>query len=365
LGRTPQLQIEGLRGQRHAPGAAGVVGVLHPDAQPSRRKPALPEPPSQGHCEPTQQGMQHPEIVGIGRESMRQAILRFDLRRQHRPGIDAPGLRAEQPAPPAEDRAEFAFADSRNLADSLELILVEPEPDIVGNVGQHAQVARREEGLLVAAGNPERRLAERGLAHPFDPAHAGGRLGDQLVHRDAHGQRQPQPLPGLAPDPLGDVDGRSEEPLGAAEVEKGVPVAARLDHRGVFPEDVAERAGGAGVEPRVRRQQHQVGTQLPRPPHQHPSLHPRRLRLRGEREHRGAIGARRRYGNGPACERRRHQSLDRRTERRRVDEQHRSRQPQRTTRQLETDICPFGICSGKVAPLSVPSRRFSLKHLGM
>jgi hypothetical protein len=302
----------------------GVVGVVQLDAQLSRRQPAVPEPPAQRPREPAQQGVQHGEVIGIGRQGMRHAILRSDFRRQHRPGVDTPGLRAQQPATPPEHRAELALADRRNLADQLELILVEPPPDIGGDIGQHAQAMRSEEPLLVAAGNPERRRAGLGPAFrpPAQPPHPRRRLRDQLVHRDAHRERQLQPLPGLAPDPFGDVDGGAEEPLGAAEVEKGVPVAARLDHRRVDPENGVQRAGGTGVELRVRRQQHQIGTQLPRVAHQHTPLHPRGVRLGRERQDRRAIGARRRHGDGPARERRRHQPLDRGAKGRRIDEQH-------------------------------------------
>lgn len=87
---------------------------------------------------------------------MGDAVFRSDLRRQHWPGIDAAGLCAEQAAAPAEHCAELALADGRDLADSLELIVVEPPADIVGHSGQHVHAMGREEGLLVALRNPQR-----------------------------------------------------------------------------------------------------------------------------------------------------------------------------------------------------------------
>ena len=76
---------------------------------------------------------------------------------------------------------------------------------------------------------------------------------------------EPEPLPDLALHPRRDVDRRAEQPAGAGEIEKGVAVAAGLDDRRVDPEDLVQRARGAGVEPRVGWQQHQVGAALAAP----------------------------------------------------------------------------------------------------
>jgi hypothetical protein len=71
--------------------------------------------------------------------------LRFDFGREHRAGIDPAGLIGELAAAAAEDLAEAGFADCGNLADLLQLILVEPEPDVLGNVGEDGDWVRREE----------------------------------------------------------------------------------------------------------------------------------------------------------------------------------------------------------------------------
>jgi hypothetical protein len=135
LGRLPELPVEQGRGQRDAPSGAGRVGVFHLESEPPRREPPLAEPPAQGFRQPPQHEMQHAEVIGIARQRMGQAILRFDLRRQHRPGIDAAGLRAEQAPAPPEHRAKLALADGRDLADPLELVVVEPPADVVGHFG--------------------------------------------------------------------------------------------------------------------------------------------------------------------------------------------------------------------------------------
>lgn len=261
--------------------------------------------------------MQHTQVVGVGGQRMGKAILGPNLGRQHRPGIDAARPRAEQPSPGPEDRAELALGDGRDLSDPFELILVEPDPDVVRNLGEDAHRMRREEQRLAASRHQQRRVP---LLQPSRPS---GRLRHQLVDRHANGERQPQSVPGLAPDPLGHVHRRPEEPLGAGQIEEGVTVAARLDDRRVDPKDFMERAGGAGVEPRVGWQQHEIGAKLPRHPHQHAPRYPGGLSLRREGEDGGTVGARRRHRNRPAPERRSHQPLDRGAEGRGIDEQDR------------------------------------------
>lgn len=257
--------------------------------------------------------MQHGEVVGIGAQRVRQAILGFDLRRQYGPGIDSAGLGEQQPPAASEDRAELALADDGHLPDPLELVFVEPQPDSVGDLGQHAHQMRREERGLGAGGNPKRRIVGQ-LVGPtipsVRPSDSRCRLRDQLVHRDPDHERQPQPFPRFTPDPFGNIDRRAEEPLSAGEVEKGMSVPAWLDDRCVDSKNLSQRARGAGIEPGIGRQQQQVGTELPGLPHQHAPRDSRGLRLGGEREHRRAIRSGRCDGDRPAPQRRRHQLLD-------------------------------------------------------
>ena len=257
--------------------------------------------------------MQHREIVAIAREGMRDPVLGADFGRQHGARVDAAGPGAEQATARAEHRAELGFTDGGDLAYAFELVLVEPLPDVIGHFGQQLEGVGGEEGRLAA-----RAHAQRGLVGA--PPDAGGRLGDQLVDRHADGEREAQLLARFAADPLGDVEGGPEEPLGAAQVEEGVAPAARLDDRGVAPENGGQGTGSAGVELRVRREQHQVGAELAGPAHQHPPRDTRRLRFGGEREHRGAVGAGGRHGERAAPERRRRQPLDGGAKRRRIDE---------------------------------------------
>ena len=258
--------------------------------------------------------MQHREIVAVAGQRVRHPILGAHFGRQHRPSVDAAGPGPELAAARAEHGAELGFADRGDLADPLELVLVEPLPDVVGHVGQELERVGRQEGGLAP-----RIDAQGGLVR--GAADAGGRLGDELVDRHADGEGETQLRAGLAADPLGDVEGRPEEPLGTAQVEEGVAPAARFDDRGVALENGGQGAGGAGVELRVRGQQHQVGAELAGPAHQHAPGDARRLRLGGEREHRGAVGAGRGHGERAAPERRSRQAFDGGAERRRIDKQ--------------------------------------------
>ena len=270
--------------------------------------------------------MQHVAVVGVGGEGVGEPVLGPRFRRQHRPRVDAAHLGAKQPAPAPEDGAELGLRDGRDLTDPLELVLVEPLPDVVGHLGEHAHWMRGEERGLVSGRTGGRAVGRKERPHrpPFRlsafPSHSRRRLRHQLVHRHSRAQRQPEPLPGLAPDPLGDLHRRTEKPLGAGEVEERMAKAAGLDDRRVDPEDLVQGARGAGVEPGVGREQHQIRAELAGPAHQHPPRHSRRLRLGRERQDGGAVGARRRHGERPAPERRGDQALHRGAEGRGVDE---------------------------------------------
>lgn len=169
------------------------------------------------------------------------------------------------------------------------------------------------------AGGPWR--AARSIRRSDRPSDPRRGLRHQLVHRHSHRERQPQPLPRFAPDPFGDVDRGSEEAFRAAEIEKGMSVAARLDDRRIHPQDFAERAGSPGVEPGIRREQHQVGAELARPAYRHPAGYSRRLGFGREREHRRAVGAGWRHGDRTARQRRGGQPFDGGAEGGRIDEE--------------------------------------------
>jgi hypothetical protein len=265
--------------------------------------------------------VQDAEIIGIGGERMGQAILRFHFRRQHRPGVDAVALRPKQPAPRAKDGAEPALGDLGHLADPIELVLVEPEQDVLGNPREQLHQMRRQELLLAPAWNEH---GPWGLSVPpcFQPPYSRRRLRHQLVHRSAHRQRETEPRFGFPADPFRDVHEGAEESFSAGEVEKGVAVAARLDDRRIDPKDLMQRAGDASVEPGIRRNQNEIGTELPCLAHQHPPCNSRRLGFRRKGEDSGAIGARWSDGEGPAPERGRDHPLDGGDESWWVDEQH-------------------------------------------
>ena len=125
-----------------------VVHVVDADREAPGGKPALPEPPSQPLGEPAQQPVQHYEVVGVGGEGMDHPILGADLGREDRTGVDPPRPGAERPSLAAEHGVQVGLFDDRNVADQVELVVVEPGTDAVGHLGEDVDVMGREEGLL-------------------------------------------------------------------------------------------------------------------------------------------------------------------------------------------------------------------------
>jgi hypothetical protein len=345
LHSLPDLVVERLTAERNAARRMGVIGVFHLDGEPPCREAAPPELVSQRLGQPTEQGVQDAEIVAVGGEGMGESILRLHLGGQHRPSVDPPRLRAKQPPPAAEHGAQLALADGGDLPDPLELIFVESNPDVVGNLGKNRDPMRGKERRFRTIGNEQGPDVGRtdgqtdrrtGLFPPavhtvltvptvptVHPSCSGRRLRHQLVDGHPDGERQPQPRERLAPNPLRHIHRGAEEPLGAGEIEKSVAVAARLDDRRVDLEDLVERAGGAGVESGIGGKKDQIGTKLPGAAHQHAPRHTRRLRLGRKREDDGAIGARRRHSKRPAPKCRSDHPFDGGDEGRRIDEQDR------------------------------------------
>jgi len=311
-GGFPQLHVEHRRPERHRPRDVGVIGVGGLDPEPAGHEAAMPEPTAQTLAHDAQQMEQHAEIVGVGGQRVGQMEFELLLGGQHRPGVDPARPRPQGPAGAAEHGAQRGLRNGGDLADQLELVVVEPAPHAGMQIGQHVEGMGSEKSRLGAARDLEQRL---GLDH------RGGRLAHQLVDSHPDRQRQAEPLPRLPPDPLGDVDGGTEQPPGSGEIEEGVPVAARLDDRRVDPEDLVQRAGGPGVERRVGWQEDQVGAQLAGLPHRHPPAHPRPPGLGGQRKDDGAIGSRRRHHDGAGAERGRGQLLHRGAEGWGIDEE--------------------------------------------
>lgn len=283
----------------------------------------MPEPPPQRFGQPAQQGIQGAEIVGVGGEDVGDPILRFHLRREYRPGIDPPALGAEQPPPRAEDGAQLALGDLGDLADPLQLVLVEPEEDVLGYSGeQRHQMGSQEPGLGTDLHQHRPRPPLPSNRPTVQPSYSSRRFRYQLVYRGAHREREPEPGDGLPADSLGHVHQGSEEPLGAGQIEKGVAITAGLDDRRVDPENLVQGAGGAGVKAWVRGQQDQIGAELFRLPHQHPAGDTRRPGLGRQREHDGPVGARGGHGQRAAPQYGRRHPLDGGDEGWGVDEKH-------------------------------------------
>ena len=175
-------------------------------------------------------------------------------------------------------------------------------------VGEERHPMRREEGGLAALGHGDDGVAAAAAVSVGVPL-PGGHGGHQLVGADADGDGEPDAAPRLAVDAKGHVHRRAEEGAGAGDVEIGVAVAAGLDDRRVAAEDVVQRGGGAGVELRVGRQEHQVGAALLGLAHRHAAGDAGGLRLGREGQHRGAVGAGGRHRERPSAERGRHERL--------------------------------------------------------
>jgi len=264
----------------------------------------MPEPPAQRFGKPAQQGMQGAQIVGVGGENVGDPILRFHLRWEHRPGINAPALGAEQPSPRAEDGTQLALGDLGDLTDPLQLVLVEPQEDVFRYAGeQRHRMGSQEPGLGTDLHQHRPRSPLPSFRPTVQPPYSSRRLRYQLICRRADREREPEPGNGFPADALGHVHQGPEEPLGAGQIEKGVAITAGLDDRRVDPENLVQGAGGAGVEPGVGGQQHQIGAELFRLPHQHPAGDTRRPGLGRQREHDGPVGARGRHGQRAAPQR--------------------------------------------------------------
>ena len=102
--------------------------------------------------------MQHAEIVGVGGQRVGDVKLGLPLGRQHRARIDAARLRPERAAGAAEDGAERALGDGGDLADEIELIVVEPAAHPGVELGQHV------ERMRARGSSPRRRPAPRAAA---------------------------------------------------------------------------------------------------------------------------------------------------------------------------------------------------------
>ncbi len=238
-----------------------------------------------------------------------------------------PSARARSVRPGvAEDGAERTLGNRRHFADQIELVVVEPGPDPRMQVGEHDQRMRREESGLDPEGHDQRvplRSVRLPVCPPVRPDH---RLAHQLVGGDADREGEAEPAPDFPLHPRGDIDRRTEQPVGAGQVEIGVAVAARLDDGSVGAEDLMQRARSAGIEPGVGRDDDQVGALLQRLPHHHASLDAGAPRLGRKREHHRPLGAGRRHRHRAGAKRGGDQRFDRGAEGGGIDEEDGARQ---------------------------------------
>jgi hypothetical protein len=177
----PQLRIEHSGRERNSTDGSGVVGVYGLQPEPAGGETARPDPAAETLAHGPEHRMQNAEVVGIGGQGMDHVELGLPLRREHRPGIDSLGPGPKHPAAAAKDRAEGAFGYSRDFADEIELVILQPSPHSGIELGQHVERLRREEGRLSAIGH----LQEQGVIGLL--SHRGGCLTHQFVARDTDG----------------------------------------------------------------------------------------------------------------------------------------------------------------------------------
>ncbi len=198
---APELDVEGAGGEPHPPLGGRVVGVAHREVEASRHVAALAEPAADPLAHGAEQPLQHGAVVGVGRQHVRDAALGPDRRRQHRAAIDAVRVLVQGAARASERDPERLFAERGDLADPLEVVVVEPFADRVGHVGQERHRFGRQEHRLVSRRHRPDQRARLALDD------RRGRLAHQLVDRDPHRERQPEAFTRLALEAAGDVDG--------------------------------------------------------------------------------------------------------------------------------------------------------------
>jgi hypothetical protein len=81
------------------------------------------------------------------------------FRREHRPGIDAACSCPEQETPAPEDRSERAFGNSRDLADEIELVILQPDSHTGIQLGQYIEWVRGKKFPLFTGGHMQQRIA--------------------------------------------------------------------------------------------------------------------------------------------------------------------------------------------------------------
>ena len=149
-GGIVELGVERGGADRERARDGGMIGVGGVDPEPAGGEPGPAETAAQPLGQRAKQRVQRAEIVGVGDEGVRQTELGQPLGRQHRTGVDPAGPRPQHPAGAAEDGAERALGDDRDLADEIELIVIQPAADAVGQLGQELDGDRREKSLLLA-----------------------------------------------------------------------------------------------------------------------------------------------------------------------------------------------------------------------
>jgi len=133
---APEFHVEGARREAHAALGGGVVGVAHREVQPAGGVAAGAESAAESFGQRAEDALQLAAIVGVGDQLVVHAAFVAHRGRQHRAVINAMRVLVEGAAHPSERGAERRLAECGDVADLVEVVVVEAFADLVGHVGQ-------------------------------------------------------------------------------------------------------------------------------------------------------------------------------------------------------------------------------------
>jgi len=199
-GCAPELDVERARGEPNAPPHGGVVAVSHAQHQATGGVATLAQSTAEALAHGAQQSVEDVAVVGVGRQHVGRSTFDLRLGGQHGSIIDPAGVLVQGATDATERDAERLLPQRGDLANPLEVIVVEPFADAVGRIGKQRDRLGCQEARLVSSGY----RPDLGAGLALDDR--GGALAHQLVDGDADGDGQSDPLLDLVFESVGDVD---------------------------------------------------------------------------------------------------------------------------------------------------------------
>jgi hypothetical protein len=149
----PQLGIQYGGVKRYGASRSSVVGIGGLEPKPSRCKTTDTEATAETLTQGSKKRMQDTEVVGVGAQGVTHLKLTLSLRRQHGARVDATSTGPQYPAAGSEHRAQRVFGNGRNLADKIQLIVVQPLPEASIQLREHLHRVGSEKAALLACGH--------------------------------------------------------------------------------------------------------------------------------------------------------------------------------------------------------------------